>query len=349
MFIPGVVRGATIYVGPDEAVKTIQAGIDAASDGDIVVVRDGIYSGEGNAGILFNGKGITVKSENGRKQCIIDGGKKRFSIVTFSNGEKASSVLSGFTIKNCLNSGIQCVNSSPTISNCTITGNSSFDTYYEMGGGIFNMDSSPLIKNCIISANISKLGGGISCYRSSPKISDCTISENFAYQSGGGIYIYDESSPSIANSVIKQNKAVLAAGGILSTWVASPTITNCTIVGNSNSWGGVIHSSRNSSVRVFNSIIWANKSPASVAYSDEGKVTIAYSDLTGGYGGKGNIDAVPGFGHGYVLASDSPCIDAGDNHAPGVSKYDRNGRPRISPKAGSVDMGAYEFQQKTLK
>jgi parallel beta-helix repeat protein len=349
IFLPLAVHGETIYVGSGEAIKTIQAGIDAASDGETVVVRDGIYTGEGNAGFIFKGKAITVRSENGRSHCVIDGQKTRFSIATFSNGEKASSVLSGFTIKNCLNSGIQCVNSSPTISNCIIAGNSSFDTYYEMGGGIFTMDASPTIRNCIISGNISKLGGGISCFRSSPKISNCTISENFAYQSGGGIYIYDGSSPSIVNVVIRRNKAVLAAGGVLSTWVASPSITNCTIVANSNSWGGVIHSSRKSSVRIFNSIIWANKSPATVASSEEGKATINYSDLTGGYGGEGNIDAVPGFDGGYVLASGSPCIDAGDNSTPDLPKYDRNGRPRISPKGGRVDMGAYEFQQNTAK
>ena len=51
---------------------TIQAAIDDANDGDMVVVADGIYTGEGNRDIDFKGKAITVKSENGPEDCIVD-------------------------------------------------------------------------------------------------------------------------------------------------------------------------------------------------------------------------------------------------------------------------------------
>jgi hypothetical protein len=54
------------------AFMTIQEGIDDASNGDIVLVADGIYTGGGNRDIDFYGKAITVRSFNGPDVCIID-------------------------------------------------------------------------------------------------------------------------------------------------------------------------------------------------------------------------------------------------------------------------------------
>lgn len=60
----------------DEVIKekyfTIQYAIDAANNGDIVVLPDGVYRGEGNQNLDFDGKTITVLSENGPENCIID-------------------------------------------------------------------------------------------------------------------------------------------------------------------------------------------------------------------------------------------------------------------------------------
>ena len=50
---------------------TIQAAIDAAVNGDEVIVADGIYTGEGNRDIDFGGKLITVRSENGHELRIM--------------------------------------------------------------------------------------------------------------------------------------------------------------------------------------------------------------------------------------------------------------------------------------
>ena len=115
--ICGSVCSAAVYVGPGETYTTIQAGIDAAADGDTVIVRDGVYTGDGNRDIDFGGKAITVMSENGAENCIID----RAGFV-FQNGEGALSTVDGFTITGSGWFGIRCTFSSPTISNNTITG-----------------------------------------------------------------------------------------------------------------------------------------------------------------------------------------------------------------------------------
>jgi hypothetical protein len=52
---------------------TIQAAVDAVSDGDIIELTDGTFTGEGNRNIDFNGKAITVRSQSGNAEgCIMD-------------------------------------------------------------------------------------------------------------------------------------------------------------------------------------------------------------------------------------------------------------------------------------
>lgn len=79
----------------DDPYCTIQEGIDAAETGGIVLVADGIYC----QNINFNGKVITVQSQNGPETTIIDGGQNG-SVVTFTGYD--NSILDGFTIRNGL-------------------------------------------------------------------------------------------------------------------------------------------------------------------------------------------------------------------------------------------------------
>ena len=202
--------GATISV-PTVDYPTIQAGIDAAVNGDTVLVADGIYKGEGNKNLDFKGKAITVISENGPNNTVIDceGAGRGF---WFHTGEGENSVLSGFTItkgKSDFGGGIACFNSSPTITNCIATENDA----QIMGGGIYCEASSPIISNSIISKNsAAQFGGGIASQNgSSPSITDCSISENRTFEKGMGVYSRD-SSISFLRCTIQDNYSMSTAG-----------------------------------------------------------------------------------------------------------------------------------------
>ena len=121
---------AIIRVPSDQA--TIQAGINAARNGDTVLVADGTYTGEGNRNLDFGGRAITVSSENGAENCVNDCEEHGRGFY-FHSGESRASVVKGFTITNghspsaddTHGGGIYCMNSSPTIADNIITGNSS--------------------------------------------------------------------------------------------------------------------------------------------------------------------------------------------------------------------------------
>jgi hypothetical protein len=210
---------------------TIKKGMDTAQNGDTVLVAAGTYMGTGNRNLDFNGKKITVKSQNGAANCIIDCQQSGRGFQ-FLSGETAQSVLEGVTIRNgkvtetfggAAGGAIALQNSSPTIRNCV------------------------LINNTAIHSNGGALGGGIVVQNGSPALENCTFSSNTVLSTsiagGGGLAIISNSNPTIinctftGNAVNSSNNSGVLGGGIYST-ESTANVISCTFSDNSANYGG---------------------------------------------------------------------------------------------------------------
>ncbi len=229
-----ITTAATLRV-PD-TYATIQAGIDAAVNGDTVLVATGTFTGEGNRGIDTWGKEIVVRSDCGSDSTVIDCGFIRNGFI-FTTHENRSTKLDGFAVKNGSDEsggGIYCLQSSPTISDCTLSGNAA-----SAGGGIYCKQSSPSIVNCMIYANSAVDGGGIYCFNASyPMIQNCIISDNTAAEYGGGIGTYWNGNPTVTDCSITGNTVSLHSGGGISIESSAPIINACFISDNFAQMGG---------------------------------------------------------------------------------------------------------------
>ncbi len=171
------------------AATNIQDAIDATSDGDTVVVTNGVYQTGGRimAANLTNRvalyKAVTVQSVNGPWVTTIQGshtgnGNSAVRCAWLTN----NATLSGFTLKwgatgtsgDTSGGGVWCASSNVVVANCIIVSN----TASLYGGGAYQ---GTLI-NCLISSNsTSGAGGSGAC---NAVLNNCTVISNANY----GIY-----------------------------------------------------------------------------------------------------------------------------------------------------------------
>lgn len=226
--------GDTGITVPDKY-ETIQEAIDAAADGDEIVIQVGVY----RENIDFKGKNIILRSVDPDdpaivSDTIIDGGGSG-TVVSFRSGENEGAVLSGFTITRgggVLISG----GSSPIIEKCIIEDNTA-----EFGAGIVVFDSAPTIRENLITGNSGFLGGGMFIEESSPLIQDNTIVSNRA-EMGGGIVIISNSAPTVTGNIIADNIAARLGGGVVIALNSTPTLRDNVITANraDRNGGGVL-------------------------------------------------------------------------------------------------------------
>jgi hypothetical protein len=244
---------------PDDY-TTIQTAIDAAEEGDEIVVQPGIY----HEAINLQGKAIHLRSNDGPETAVIDASGLFTSVVTCTSAEEAGTIIEGFTITGGSvvdeagrGGGILSIGSSPTVTNCVITGNSVHGFGHSepsSGGGIHHEVGSMTLSNCVISDNsafgdLSASGGGMRIVYANPTITNCQFIGNSTsagpaastgYGWGGAIAIVGShpvfGDPQFSNCTFLNNVAegysVGLGGGVLNDG-GHPMIVNCSFASNS--------------------------------------------------------------------------------------------------------------------
>lgn len=223
----GAVKADTWTVYPDGTgdFPTIQAAIDAASDGDVIELTDGTFTGNGNRDLSYLGKTITVRSQSGDPEaCVIDCqatiGTDEHRAFVFESGEGAGSILEAITI----------------------TGGRTSYPVDAAGGILITGGSSPTITRCVFTNNESPYGGAVEVdFQSSPVITDCTFRRNIGAVGGGAILIFVDSNPTVTDCTFLENTAGGGAGAVFISHTSNPIFTRCSFRRNvSGDWGGAV-------------------------------------------------------------------------------------------------------------
>jgi hypothetical protein len=340
---------------------TIQSGINAAVDGDTVLVAPGTYF----ENIHFRGKNIVVTSAfyqtfnlsiigstiiNGSTPSNSDSGS---CVRIVSNNNDSLAVLQGFTITGGIGTFWQDEHGAGR---------------YCEGGGIIMQYSRATVQFNIVKDNkairrpagiASTGGGGIRMGDGRAKIFNNIIFNNEAMYGGGVVLNY--SNTQLKNNVIFNNRVYQAVagaptyggGGVWTNGTGISTVENNTIVNNSSFGTGTTVSGRGGGIHVnganttiTNNIVWGNTAATGAIELKQisGASVVTYTCVQNGLSGTGNISTNPLFDStNYIISSASPCIDAGN---PASNYNDVEGAVTGQagfPSRGTLrnDMGAY--------
>lgn len=315
---------ATIYVkwdsptdGPGttwgNAYHTIQQGLNAAGNGDIVQVAGPHTYAED---IVMTTTGVTLLSAD--RTAVISGGTAKSPIVRMS----ATSIIDGFTISGG-RTGIRCTAGNPNIVNCTLSGMSIRGIEALVGvqvhGNIIK-DVSPCTQG---GAGILLVGTGQSMIASN------LIMNNHTATNGAGIAISSgENHSFIVNNTFIGNSATGDGGAIITDYLFI-YLKNNIFVGNSATNGSCIY---------LRNLLGTGDIAYNTFYSNGTNQFYPAPWYIIGY--DNNNDDNPMFVGSYRLQPESTCVNTGDNAYVFFNWTDLMGLPR--KLAGIVDRGCYE-------
>jgi predicted outer membrane repeat protein len=309
--------------------------IDCTFRGNLAIVGAGFYNGSNSRPVLNH----CVFSNN---VAVQDGG-------AVYNTAGSSPILTSCTfVENSAAQGgamSNYVQSNAALTSCVFRSNSAPGA----GGGMSNTQSNPTLADCTFEENSTTgSGGGMVNDRAKPILLKCTFRANVAGKDGGAVYGRNGSQLAVFNGLFIGNSATVG-GGMQNSGGGRATMTNCTFAGNSAQSGGALSNTPDSQTTLVSCILWGD-TPSEIGGSE---VTVAYSDVQGGWPGAGNIKADPLFADpnsDFHLKSQagrwdpaakrwvvdlvsSPCIDAGDQMSViGIEPF---------PNGDRTNMGAY--------
>jgi hypothetical protein len=291
--------GRTLRV--PESYATIQAAVDAAGSGDMIVLADGTYAGVGNRDITVPAKTLWIRSEHGPQACIIDGKDpdgKTYSGFTMTQAG-SDIVCEGLTLSGG-GYAFQIRNGRMRLVNCHAVG---FKYGFDAAASHVTIDA----------CRFSDGGTAVNVVACDVKVLDSVAARNAVGMDFGSsqVVVYStEISQSTVRGIsmsscfeVVLDHCLISGNGSTSYGYQAidfrdtqPIIRNCTLVGNMSWWdrgrGSPTSSDAPEEGRIVNSIFWSN------GYSTDNLLSqceVEFSDVEGGWPGEGNIDADPLF------------------------------------------------------
>ena len=339
------------YADWSTAATNIQDAVDASTNGDQILVTNGVYQTGGRVvyGTMGNRVAVTkpiiVRSVNGSAVTTIQGyqapswGSASVRCAYLTNGSAligftlsgGSSQIGGDVIHDSSGGGVWCESTNALVSNCLLSNN----TVYYAGGGTYG----GTLSNCTLVSNTGhSIGGG--AYLSA--LNNCLLSNNTAsdpYNGGGGTYSCILNNCTLTgnsatygggdNGSILNNCALIAnSAGQQGGGTSGSTLNNCTLTGNSARTGGGA-----SGGTLNNCIVYYNTAGSGPNYSGSSLNYCCTSPLPNG--GFGNISVEPQLADSVHISGGSPCRAAGN--AAYTTGVDIDGESWLNPPSIGCD------------
>lgn len=218
----------TPFISWATAATNIQAAVDAADDGHVVIITNGIYTVTNEITVT---NGVTIHSFAGA------------AVTTVAGGHPA-------TTNRCFH----LMHPDAVVSNLTITnGHAPDDEFLSeggFGGGIL-CENGGTVRDCVLTDNVAGIGAGVCCLNTGT-VRGCFFTNNTAFIGGGFALLSDSVLAPVTNIVtlsagsggsqllasdceVAGNHADQAGGGLA---LVDGTASNCLVYGNTSGAGG---------------------------------------------------------------------------------------------------------------
>jgi len=268
----GVAAAATLQVGPTRSFTSIQAAVDAASDGDEVVVDAGTYA----ESVDLGGTDLALRAASSATIAAPSG-----PCVEADEGEDAS--LEGFTLAPAAGRGVEVVGGAMTLTDVLIvtpsptTGDGGglrvedgqlvltevdvVDGSATRGAALYALESTVTIAGFDVTGGSATWGGAVFLLDSTLEGADLSIDGSAADYSGGAIYL-DGSTMDVDRADLQDPVGELAWGGAIylrsvsTLTLRDSEIRGATVVQTSQGYdGGAIFAEGSSDVTLVRTVV----------------------------------------------------------------------------------------------
>ena len=341
---------------PDPCHTSIQAAVDAASPGDVILVATGVYTdvhgrpappgypNSPTSGIItqvvYISKAVTVRGgytttnwttpypitqpttldAQGQGRVILITGYISPTIEGLHITGGDADGLGGGLWGQDDGGGVYVISATATISSNWVFSNTTDDD----GGGLFLKYSDAALGGNTVISNTAEFGGGLLLEGSAVTLSGNTVTFNDAVYEGGGLILVDSAAMLISNTVTS-NTAKYGGGGGLYLYGSNATLNGNNVISNTAVYAGGLYLEGSAATLVGNNII----------------SNTAYGTAPSGGGGLLLVDSDAMF-NGNTIASNT-ATDRGGGLFLGRSNTTLTNTVIADNQAGTVGSGLYIY------